>query len=118
MSRYVYLNGAYCLKDRALMPIEDRGLLFGDAVYEVIHFENDFFVDGAGHLDRLDRSLESLSITKPYVSHASLWQKIRYLKGLNQLKVGFIYLQISRGIGPRNHLFPSHPRPSFLMMMK
>lgn len=100
------------------MPIEDRGLLFGDAVYEVIHFSHDFFVDAAAHFERLDRSLAELSIKRPYASHASLLHKIRYLKRRNQIDEGFVYMQISRGVAPRNHLFPLDPMPSFFMMMK
>lgn len=112
------MNGAYLKKGAAQMPIEDRGLLFGDAVYEVIHFSHDFFVDAAAHFERLDRSLGELSIEKPYASHASLLHKIRYLKRCNQIDEGFVYMQISRGIAPRNHLFPDDPKPSFFMLMK
>ncbi|CAA9317547.1 MAG: D-alanine aminotransferase, partial [uncultured Gemmatimonadaceae bacterium] len=31
----VYLNGEYLPRDRAMVPVDDRGFLFGDGVYEV-----------------------------------------------------------------------------------
>ncbi|UNM06207.1 MAG: aminotransferase class IV [Holosporaceae bacterium] len=62
-------------------------------------------MDAAAHFERLDRSLGELSIEKPYASHASLLHKIRYLKRCNQIDEGFVYMQISRGIAPRNHCF-------------
>ena len=117
MSRYVYLNGTYIPANAAAMPLDDRGLLFGDAVYEVIHFRQNFYVDGEGHLARLDRSLAELSIERPYVSHQSLMIKLRYLQGLNAIKEGFVYIQISRGIAPRAHPFPEYALPSFFMTM-
>ena len=35
MSRIVFLNGDYLPADEAKLPIFDRAVLFGDAVYEV-----------------------------------------------------------------------------------
>lgn len=118
MSRYVYLNGAYVPFFQAQVSVNDRGLLFGDAVYEVIHFKQNYFVDGPDHLQRLDASLNALSIHLPYPSHQVLMVTIRHLKRLNRVHEGFVYIHISRGVAPRNHLFPKNPLPSFFMFVQ
>ena len=58
----VYLNGEYVPKSSANISIFDRGLLFSDAVYEVISVIDDRLIDMDRHVSRLERSLGELSI--------------------------------------------------------
>ena len=65
MSRFVYLNGQYKEYEYAKVHIEDRGYQFADGVYEVFAVINKKIVDYDGHLNRLFRSLNEISLKSP-----------------------------------------------------
>jgi len=60
MPELAYVNGVFLPIEKAMVPVEDRGYQFGDAVYEYIASYNGrlFFLEE--HLDRLKRSLDGL----------------------------------------------------------
>jgi D-alanine transaminase len=109
-----YVNGKYVPLQRAVVPMQDRGYQFADGVYEVAMFYNRCFLDIDLHLKRLHRSLARLYITEP-MKETSLRLVMQELVRRNPYRDGYIYLQITRGIAPRNHLFPVHAKPSVTM---
>ena len=117
MSRVAFVDGAYVDMASARISIEDRGFQFGDSIYEVIHFVGDFYVDAEGHLDRLERSLLELKIPVP-LPRATLMMHVRHLRRKNRIQEGFVYIQISRGQAPRNHLFPVGASPTLVVVIK
>lgn len=106
MPRVAYINGEFVPFGEAKVHIEDRGLQFADAVYEVVAFFNGRFLDLAPHLERLERSLSELSIRNP-VEQDALAKMMRELVAQNRLAHGIVYLQITRGVAKREHAFPS-----------
>lgn len=106
MPRFAYVNGRYVRHADAAVSIEDRGLVFGDAVYEVCQVQRGFIVDLTRHLDRLDRSLGEIRIRAP-MSRAALVGILREVLRRNRVVNGMVYLQISRGVARRDHVFPS-----------
>jgi D-alanine transaminase len=105
VSRIVYVNGSYRRYADAYVHVEDRGFQFADAVYEVIEVFDHRLVDTTRHLARLDRSLAELKIRKP-VSDMVLRQILNRIIRLNRVKDGIVYVQVTRGEGPRNFEFP------------
>jgi len=104
VTKVVYVNGTYCRYSDALIHAEDRGFQFGDAVYEVCEVRDRAIVDEKRHMARLERSLGELSIPLPMSSRA--WQTVmQEVVRRNRVKNGIIYLQVSRGAGPRDFLF-------------
>lgn len=116
MPRFVYLNGQYAPHRNASIHAEDRGFLFGDAVYEVIACIHGHLADERGHLDRLERSLNELKMNMP-VERETLRFLMRELLRKNKQKNAAIYIQISRGSAPRDFKFPSADTPQTLMMV-
>ena len=115
MPRDAYVNGRYVPHARAQVHVEDRGYQFADAVYEVIAVHGGRLIDEEPHLDRLDHSLKSLQIGWP-MSRQALKLTMRELIRRNAVEQGIIYLQVSRGVAPRDHAFPkSKPRPALVM---
>ena len=114
MSRIAYVNGRYLPHRHAAVSIEDRGYQFADGVYEVIAVYNDRLTDEALHLARLARSLEELRIAAPVPVNALALILARVIK-VNRLAEGFIYLQITRGVAPREHGFPAAARPQLVV---
>jgi len=105
MSRIAYVNGRYVPHRSAAVHVEDRGYQFSDGVYEVCEIWNGFIVDETRHLDRLERSLRELSMTMP-MARAALKIVIREVVRRNRVENGLVYLQVTRGVAPRDHAFP------------
>ncbi|GAA4524142.1 D-amino-acid transaminase [Chelativorans composti] len=118
MSRIAYVNGRYVRHADAVVHIEDRGYQFADGVYEVCEVAHGYIIDQTRHLDRLARSLSELRIDWP-VSRRALEFIIREVVRRNRVTNGMVYLQISRGVAPREHAFPYPPtRPSLVVTAK
>jgi D-alanine transaminase len=118
MPRTAYVNGSYLPHSHAAIHVEDRGFQFADAVYEVVFLNQGRPVDATLHLDRLDRSLRELRITPP-MGRAALLAVIDELARRNRLRTALIYIQITRGSAPRNHIFPTPtPNPTLVVTMR
>ena len=104
MANISYVNGLYCNIQEAKININDRGYHFGDAVYEVILYNNGIFYDYDGHIKRLFNSLKLINI-KFHLSAQQLKIIIKNLFRLNKVNFGSIYIQVSRGVADRNHSY-------------
>jgi D-alanine transaminase len=110
MSRVAYVGGQYLPHRLAAVHIEDRGYQFADGVYEVLAVVRGHLVDEEAHLVRLARSLRELRIPSP-MSDAALKIIMRETIRRNGVLDGIVYLQISRGVAPRDHAFPESVKP-------
>jgi D-alanine transaminase len=118
MLRIAYLNGAYVPYEQACVHIEDRGFQFADAVYEVCEISDGCIIDITRHLNRLDRSLGELRIDAPMVRGALTVVMCEVVRR-NRVRNGLVYLQVTRGIAPRDHVFPPPgTRPGLFMTAK
>lgn len=118
MSRFAYVNGRYVRHTDAAVHIEDRGYQFADGVYEVCEVRHGVIVDLGRHLDRLNRSLSELRIASP-MSRAALVVAIREVLRRNRVRNGLFYLQVTRGVARRDHVFPAaDTRPSIVITAK
>lgn len=111
----VYLNGVFTPAETATVSVFDRGYLFGDGVYEVIPvYDGKVFLLPA-HLQRLKNSLAAVRIDNPYEDLQ--WQKIiEELILRNGHGDQAIYLQVTRGAAPRDHVFPEGVSPGVFIM--
>ena len=116
MPEIAYVNGAFLPIEKAMVPVEDRGYQFGDAVYEYIASYNGrlFFLDA--HLERLHRSLNALAF--PPISMEKIREAVNELFHKAALKRAGVYIQISRGVAPRNHAFPKPLEPQVVMTIR
>jgi D-alanine transaminase len=105
MSRIAYVNGRYVSHRDATIHIEDRGYQFADGVYEVCEVRGGRLIDQRRHLERLVRSLGELRILLP-MSLTALGAVLHETVQRNRVRDGIVYLQITRGIAPRDHAFP------------
>lgn len=116
MTRTVYVDGEYLPEDRAKVSIFDRAFLMADGVYEVTSVLGGKLIDFAGHLARLQRSLDALEIRNPLA--ADEWLAIhRELVARNALDEGMVYLQVSRGNpGDRDFAYPPAGTPPTVVL--
>jgi D-alanine transaminase len=99
------LNGKTQSLADVMIPALDRGFLFGDAIYEVMHVVGGkprFFSD---HMIRLRRSLAEVCIGPIDVER--LQARILETIKAGNFKEALVYIQITRGAAPtRSHAFP------------
>jgi len=118
MSRIAYVNGRFTRHAEASVHIEDRGYQFADGVYEVWAVFDGRLADSAGHFERLARSLGELRIPVP-LSQAALGVILLETIRRNHVCNGMVYLQVTRGVAPRDHPFPAgRVRPSVVVTAK
>jgi D-alanine transaminase len=115
MSRIAYVNGRYRPSREASVNIEDRGYQFADGVYEVVYLHAGRPVDETLHLDRMDRSLRELQIALP-MSRAALRHVMGEMARRNRIADGLLYIQVTRGVARRDHVFPARSVPPAIVV--
>lgn len=105
-------------KDALHFPIEERGLQFGDGVYEVIRIYDGrpYLLDE--HIARLFRSLDAIHIPFKKTEQALKQDLIKLIAKNKMTQDGFIYLQVTRGNAERVHAFPASVEPNFYAYLK
>jgi D-alanine transaminase len=115
LGRIAYVNGRYLPHAAAAVHIEDRGYQFGDGVYEVCEVQAGALIDEERHMARLQRSLGELRIDRP-MQPAALAFILRQVVCRNKVANGYVYVQVTRGVAPRDHVFPAKSvRPSLVV---
>lgn len=99
-------------RDELQYPFEERGLQFGDGVYEVIRIYHGKYYLFEEHLDRLFRSAEAIKIKLPYSKQEITELLLRLLEKNEITTDAKVYLQVSRGSAPRDHVFPTEAPPN------
>jgi len=111
----VYLNGQFLALEEARIPVMDRGFLFGDGVYEVIPVYDRQLFRLHAHLARLQDSLDGIRLENPHPP--AEWETLilRIVESAEWPDQG-IYLQVTRGSGPRDHAFPKIVQPTVFIL--
>lgn len=110
-----YLNGEFVKLNAAKVSVLDRGFLFGDGVYEVIPAYGGHLFRFEHHMQRLERSLRQIGMDNPF--DLKDWSDI--LESLIDRNTGddqSLYLQITRGVAPRDHAYPADTSPTIFCM--
>jgi D-alanine transaminase len=116
MSGIAWINGAITSLDDAKVSFLDRGYLFGDGVYDVLKVCSGRIFAMKEHLDRLDRSMEAIRI-RPTWNRLELDGIIRDLAAKSELPDARIYIQVTRGVGPRKHEFSASLTPTLAIFI-
>ena len=114
-----YLNGTYTPLSQAKVSVLDRGFVFGDGIYEVVPVYGKRLFRFDEHMARLSRSLGKVRIVNPHNREAWL-ERCRHLVATLAEKTGateqLVYIQITRGVAPRDHVMPEGITPTVFMM--
>ena len=115
----IYLNGDYKPAEEATISVMDRGFLFGDGVYEVIPVFANKLLRIDEHLDRLQNSLDRISLPNPH-DKAEWLEIFSELLKRNAGEDRAVYLQISRGVYPVRDLTikAEYPATIFAMVLQ
>lgn len=110
----VHFDGAFMPLSQARVHPLDRGFIYGDGVYEVIPAYGGHYLRLDAHIARLERSLAEARIANPYPAQrwADILAELLTRHGGGDASV---YLQVTRGVAPRDHAFPDCPPTVFAM---
>lgn len=118
MGRIAYVNGRFVRHADASVHIEDRGYQLADGVYEVWAVFGGRLADSEGHFERLSRSLGEVRIPQP-MARPALEVILKEVVRRNRVRDGLVYLQVTRGVAPRDHPFPDPPpQPAVVVTAK
>jgi D-alanine transaminase len=111
----IYLNGEFMPIEQARIPVLDRGFIFGDGVYEVIPVYSRHPFRLEEHLARLQSSLDAIRIENPCTREK--WEElIRRIIAAHPWDDQGVYLQVTRGVAPRDHAFVRGVEPTVFIM--
>lgn len=102
----VYLNGDLLPSDEARISPEDRGFLFGDAIYEVTSAYRGRSFRTEWHMKRMARGLAALRIDFDVSALPDIQRRLLEANDVMDEEMSTVYLQVSRGVAPRSHAFP------------
>ncbi|MBC7505075.1 MAG: aminotransferase class IV, partial [Sandarakinorhabdus sp.] len=117
MPQLAYVDGRLSPLRDSHVHVEDRGLQFADALYEVAAVMNGRLLDWEAHLARLRRNCAAIFIDFP-MTDAALSAQARRLVAINGHKDALLYVQLSRGSAKRDHGFPDAARPTLVMTVR
>lgn len=112
-----YLNGAYTRVCDAKISVLDRGFIFGDGVYEVLPAYEGRIFRFDQHMARLERSLAELRIPNPMGSEEWLAIARKLIRSFSGSANQIIYIQVTRGVAPRDHVMPPGLSPTVFVMI-
>jgi D-alanine transaminase len=114
-----YLDGVYGSVREARVSVLDRGFIFGDGIYEVVPVYDGRLFRFDEHMARLERSLVKVRIPNPH-DRAGWLERCRTLAATLERQTGqrdqVVYLQVTRGVAPRDHVMPPDLQPTVFMM--
>jgi len=116
MRRYIFFNGRFYPEGTKLLSILDRGLCFGDGLFEVIRCIKGKFLIFSKHMNRMKEGARFLEIPFPY-KDGELLNVAKELSSKNNIVDGELYIEITRGEAPRYHTFPENTKPNFFMVL-
>ena len=101
-----YYNGKFGPLEEMTVPMNDRACYFGDGVYEATLARNGKIFALKEHLDRFFNSAGLIKIDIPYTKDELAAILYDMLAKMDDKDI-FIYWQMTRGTGIRQHQFPA-----------
>ena len=97
----------------------DRGFIFGDGIYDVTPVYGGRLFRFDEHMARLQRGLDKIRITNPYTRDEWLAHSRRLVAALAEAtgtQDQVVYIQVTRGVAPRDHVMTTGVTPTVFMM--
>ena len=111
----IYLNGDWMPIEKAMVPVLDRGFIFGDGIYEFIPVYGRKPFRASRHFARLMRSLAAIGISNPH-AEAGWNDLLGQIIARQSFENQGVYFQVTRGVAARDHAFPKDSRPTVFIM--
>jgi len=110
------VNGVFSSVEDAKVSIDDRGLQFGDGVYEVVRSYDGRLWALERHLLRLERSLRELWIKGVSIAH--IRDEVVRAYAASEIPNALVYFQITRGVSPRDYAWRADITPTIIVTVR
>jgi D-alanine transaminase len=110
-----HLDGEFLRLCDAKVSVLDRGFIFGDGIYEVIPVYGRRLFRSEQHMARLERNLGKVRIANPH-DRAAWLALVRRLVAAQAAEDQLVYIQVTRGVAPRDHVMPPDIAPTVFAM--
>jgi aminodeoxychorismate lyase len=112
----VFLNGKFVPEADAVVPLNDRGFLLGDGLFETVRVANGKTFRFAQHLERLARGAEFLKIKLPFTPR-EIQKFAEQLIAQNELSDTVLRVTLTRGAGARGYSIKGAESPMLAMTL-
>jgi D-alanine transaminase len=113
VTRFVWLDDRVVPFEQARIPVDDRGLLFAESIYEVIPVTGGKARMLAEHTRRMRVGAEPIELDGGVPDDAIWEQRVAELVREERLSEGLLYAQLTGGSATRQHVPPQRPKPRF-----
>lgn len=116
MEQVGYYNGEIAALDELKVPFLDRVSFYGDGVYDASMARDGVIVYLEDHLDRFFNSMRLMRF-EPNFTREGLAEELQRVVALADARDNFVYWQVTRGAGPRQHRFLEGVAPNLWIMV-
>jgi aminodeoxychorismate lyase len=113
---FVFLNGQFVPEAQAVVPVNDRGFLYGDGLFETVRVCGGRPFRLAQHLERMMRGADFLKIKCPFTPK-ELQQFAMQLIEQNKMTEAVLRVTLTRGPGERGYLPPVESQATVVMTL-
>jgi branched-chain amino acid aminotransferase len=113
---FVFLNGNFLPEAEAFVPLNDRGFLLGDGLFETVRVAHGRPFRLAQHLERLMRGAEFLKIKLP-LEPKEIQRSAAQLVEKNRLPDAVLRLTLTRGPGGRGYSLKNAGPPTLALTL-
>lgn len=112
----VFLNGQFVPEAQAVVPVNDRGFMYGDGLFETMRVCGGQPFRLAQHLERMTRGADFLKIECPFTPK-ELQEFAGQLIEQNQMPEAILRVVLTRGPGERGYAPRADCRPTVVMTL-
>lgn len=112
-----YYDGFYDEIDRMTIPFDDRSHYYGDGVYDATCAGNHVIFNLDEHVERFYNSAALLRIEIPHTKE-ELKSLLKEMVEKVEAEEQFVYWQVTRGVGAREHTFPEGEKARLWIMIR
>ncbi|MGH7991723.1 MAG: aminotransferase class IV [Limisphaerales bacterium] len=112
----VFLNGYFLPEAQAVVPVNDRGFLLGDGLFETVRVAGGKPFRFAQHLERMTRGANFLKIKPPFAPK-ELEKFSAQLIAENKMSDAILRITLTRGPGERGYAFSGECKPTVVMTL-
>ncbi len=112
----IFLNGQFVTEAQAVVPINDRGFMYGDGLFETMRVVNGRPFRLAQHLERMTRGADFLKIKCPFTPK-EMQNFAGQLIEQNQMPEAILRVVLTRGPGERGYTPGAGGKPTVVMSL-
>jgi D-alanine transaminase len=113
VTRFAWIDDRIVPFEQASVPIDDRGLLFAESIYEVIPVTGGKARMLPEHIERMQKGAEPIELGGGVPDHATWERRVAELVREERLDEGLLYAQLTGGSALRQHVPEQRPKPRF-----